>query len=136
MPAPIRLPPLSAVLLFVLLALLQSLIWMALAFHLGSQCSWMGLVLGASAALSLRWGGMAAGSARMYWAAGLTALGLTWTNWGIVVLQTGVTMGVPPQESATKMGWHLALTLLQLANTPLDYAMMLLALVLAAIAAR
>ncbi len=136
MPAPTRFPPFTALTMFVLLGLLQSLIWIALAFYLGGQCSWMALVVGLTAALSLRMGGMARGWARMFWAAGLTALGVAWASWGIVVLQMGATMGVPPQESAVKLGGHLALTLLQLANTPMDYALMALAVIGAAIASR
>ncbi|WDS35884.1 hypothetical protein [Pseudoxanthomonas sp.] len=136
MPAPTRFPPLTALSLFALLGLLQSLIWMALAFYLGAQCSWMALVLAVTATLSLRLGGMVPGRPRMLWAAGLTAIGVAWTSWGIVVLQMGVTMGVRPQESAVKMGWHLAKTLFLLANTPLDYALLALAVVGAAIASR
>ncbi|SEK60040.1 hypothetical protein SAMN05428989_0422 [Pseudoxanthomonas sp. GM95] len=136
MPAPTRFPPLTALSLFVLLALLQSLIWMGLAFYLGAQCSWMALVIALTATLSLRMGGMAAGRLRMAWAAGLTAVGVAWASWGIVVLQMGVTMGVRPQESAVKLGWHLARTLFLLANTPLDYALLALAVIGAAIASR
>lgn len=136
MPAHSRFPPPTAVSLFVLLGLLQSLIWMALAFYLSTQCSWMALVLAVTAALSLRLCGMPAGRPRMLWAAGLTAIGVAWTSWGIVVLQMGVTMGVRPQDSAVKLGWHLARTLLLLANTPLDYALLALAVAGAAIASR
>jgi len=131
-----RFPPLNALSLFVLLGLLQSLIWIGLAFYLGSQCAWMALVLGVTAALSLRLGGMARGSARMLWAVAFTAIGVAWANWGIVVLQMGATMGVTPQESAVKLGAHLALTLLGLATAPLDYVLLALGLVVAAIAAR
>jgi hypothetical protein len=129
-------PPLSALTLFVLLGLLQSLIWMALAFYLESQCSWMALLLGLTAAVSLRLGGMARGRPRMLWAAALTAVGVAWASWGIVVLQMGATMGIAPQESAVKLGTHLAWTLLGLANTPADYALMALGVAGAAIAAR
>lgn len=137
MPAiPSRFPPLNALTLFVLLGLLQSLIWIGLAFYLDGQCAWMALVVGVTAALSLRLGGMAGGTARSLWAVTLTALAVAWANWGIVVLQMGVTMGVTPQESAVKLGTHLAWTLLGLAMTPLDYVLLALGLVVAAIAAR
>lgn len=126
----------TALALFVLLGLLQSMIWMGLAVYLGRQCGWMALLVGLTAALSLRVGGMARGPLRMIWAALLTALGVAWASWGIVVVQMGASLGVPPQESAVKLGGHLALTLLGLANTPIDYALMALAVVGAAIVAR
>ncbi len=122
--------------LFALLGLLQSMLWLGLAVYLGGQCGWMALPMGLAAALSLRLGGMAGGPLRMFWAVVLTALGVAWANWGIVVVQMGAVMGVPPQESAVKLGGHLALTLLGLANTPVDYALMALAVIGAAIAAR
>ncbi|WCE02840.1 hypothetical protein [Pseudoxanthomonas sp. JBR18] len=131
-----RFPPLTALFLFLLLGLLQTMTWMGLSVYLGGQCSWMALVLGLTSALALRLGGMPAGGARMLWAAALTALGAVWASWGIVVLQMAISMGVRPDESALKLGGHLAWTLIQLANRPLDWLLLAAGVIGAAIASR
>lgn len=137
MPAPsVRFPPLTALVVFALLALLQSLMWIGLAAWLDRQCGWMALLPALTSAWLLRAGGMAPGAWRALWAGLLTLLTVAWANWGIVVLQVGVMMGVTPQESAGKLGAHLAWTLITLATTPLDWALMALAVIVAAVLAR
>lgn len=133
MPAPPsrRLPPLASVLLFLLLAMLQLSAWIWLSLRTGGLWTAMALAAAAVAALSLRWGGMAAGPARTLWAVAGTLVVAAAGCWLVIAAQVGWDIGVGMPASALRLGPHLAWTLLKLAAGPWDVAALLAAPVLA-----
>ena len=110
--------------------------WILLASATGRQSSWMALLAAADAAFLLRIGGMAPGLRRAAWAVGATALTIVLANWGIVAAGIGRLVGLAPLDSASKLGTGLAWTVVQLANGPIDVVLLLVALGVAALAAR
>ncbi|MFT4197756.1 MAG: hypothetical protein QM601_07595 [Pseudoxanthomonas sp.] len=133
-PASRHLPPLAAVLLFVLLAMLQICVWIWLSLRTGGLWGGMALALAAAAALSLRWAGMAAGWARVAWAVLATAAATAVACWLVIAAQVGLDVGTHVLSSAGKLGPRLAWTLLRLAATPADRAALLAAPLLAGLA--
>ncbi len=110
--------------------------WILLALASDRQCSWMALLAALDAALLLRLARMPAGRARMLLAMLGTGATVAVANWGIAAGQIGRAMGLPPWESALKLGSGYAWTLAGLANTPADLAWVGAGLLLAALAAR
>ena len=110
--------------------------WILLAATTGRQSSWMALLAAADAAFLLRIGGMAPGNRRAAWAVGATLATIVIANWGIVAAGIGRLIGLGALDSALKLGTGLAWTVAQLANGPLDVALLLVSLVVAALAAR
>lgn len=105
--------------------------WLLLSLSTGRQCGWMALLAALDVVLMLRFGTLRAGGFRATVATIATALVIVITNWSIVSAQIGIPMGLDPVSSATRMGPHLALTLAQLANRPIDLLCIPLALLLA-----
>jgi hypothetical protein len=118
-----------ALLLTLLACGLLSLLWSVIALQTGRQCSWMALALAADAVICLRLVGVAPGPGRGLLALLGTALGIALANWNIVSLHMASIFGLGPLEAAGKLGFHHAMTLLGLATGPLDYALVLIALV-------
>ena len=110
--------------------------WVLLAFAQDRQCSWMALLAAIDAAVLLRLSRMQAGWRRAALAVAATGATIILANWGIAAAQIGRIMGLLPWESMAKLGPMHAWTLISLANHPADQAWLLLALVLAAAAAR
>ena len=110
--------------------------WILLAAATGRQSSWMALLAALDAAFLLRIGGLPPGPRRAAWAVSATAATIVLANWGIVAAGIGRLVGLGPVESALKLGTGLAWTVVQLVNGPLDVALLLLSLGVAAIAAR
>lgn len=96
----------------------------------------MALLAALDAALLLRIGGMPPGARRATWAVAATAATILIANWGIVAAGIGRLVGLPPLESALKLGTGLAWTVAQLLNGPADLAWLVASLVVAAVAAR
>lgn len=110
--------------------------WILLAAATGRQSSWMALLAALDAAFLLRIGGMPPGPRRIAWATGATAATIVLANWGIVAAGIGRLVGLGPLDSALKLGTGLAWTIVQLVNGPVDIALLLLSLVVAAVASR
>ena len=139
-PMPATTPPLRSAWLAPVLLLLGSLffvaIWILLALYTGRPSSWMAVIAALDAAVILRITGVRPGAARAAWAVLATLAMIVVANWGIIVVQMGVTMGLNPWDSALKLGLDHAWTLAGLANHAADLAWMGLALVVAVVAAR
>lgn len=137
---PATTPPLRSAWLAPVLLLLGSLffiaIWILLALYTGRPSSWMAVIAALDAAVILRITGVRPGAARAAWAVLATLAMIVVANWGIIVVQMGVTMGLNPWDSALKLGLDHAWTLAGLANHSADLAWMALALVVAVVAAR
>ena len=131
-----RLPPLLAPLLLALGIAVFTAAWILLAAATGRQSSWMALLAAADAAFLLRLGGMAPGVRRAAWAGGAPATTIVLSNWGIVAAGIGRLVGLGPLDSALKLGAGLAWTVAQLVNGPVDVALLLASLAVAALAAR
>ncbi|HEU4813322.1 MAG TPA: hypothetical protein VFS99_03750 [Xanthomonadaceae bacterium] len=131
-----RLAPLLVPLLLALGVAVVTAAWILLATATGRQSSWMALLAAADAAFLLRVCGVAPGFRRVAWAVGATALTIVLANWGIIAAGIGRLVGVGPLDSAMKLGTGLAWTVAQLANGPVDVALLLASLVVAALAAR
>jgi len=110
--------------------------WVLLAFARDAQCSWMAVFAAIDAVLLLRLARMPSGWTRSALAVATTALAITLANWGIAAAQIGKVLGLLPWESLVKLGPSYAWTLVSLANKPADIVWLVVALVLAAIAAR
>ncbi len=111
-------------------------IWVLLSLHLGRQAGWMAVLAAIDAALLLRIGGMAAGSARMLLSIAGTLAIIAVANWAIVATQLGIMMGLTPWDSALKLGLHHAWMLASLANGTADMVWMGVAVVVAALLGR
>ena len=110
--------------------------WLLLALANGRQCSWMAVVAGVDAALLLRFSRMPAGPSRMLLAVAGSGATIALSSWGIAATQVGRSVGVLPWISALKLGPDYAWTLLGLANTPVDLALLLAGIVVAAVLGR
>ncbi|MET0288686.1 MAG: hypothetical protein ABW178_03575 [Pseudoxanthomonas sp.] len=118
------------VLLLTLLACgLLSLLWSVMALQTDRQCSWMALVVAVDAVICVRLVGLAPGTGRALIALLATAAGIALANWNIVALHMASIFGLGPLDAASKLGVHHAMTLLGLATGPLDYVVLLVALV-------
>ncbi len=131
-----RLAPLLPPLLLALGVAVFTAAWILLAAATGRQSSWMALLAAADAALLLRLGGVAPGFRRAAWAVGATATTIVLANWGIVAAGIGRLVGLGPLDSALKLGSGLAWTVAQLVNGPVDVALLLASLAVAAFAGR
>lgn len=111
-------------------------IWTVLAWSNDRPHGWMALVGALDVVWILRLTGWPSGPWRalvgVVGTAGIIAL----ANWGIIAAQLGEVLGFDPLDSALRLGIHHAWLLATLVNGPFELAMMVIALVLAAIAAR
>ena len=110
--------------------------WITLGFFNASQNSWMAVIGALDIAWMLRLGRWPRAPSRVAVALVATVAIVVLANWGIIAAQLGVMLGLTPWASALKLGFHHAWTLAQLANDAGDLAWLLLALLVAAVAAR
>ena len=80
----------------------------------------------------LRLGGWPRGRARLLTGVVATAAIVAVANWWITATQLGMMLGIDPWNSALRLGWHHAWTLIQLANGALDLVWIAVGLVVAA----
>ena len=113
-----------------------TVIWIMLAVYSGKACGWMAVLGALDAAVMLRLGGMPRGATRALLAVLATGAILALANWGVAATQIGFAMGLNPWDSALKLGADYAWTLAGLANQLTDRVWMVVALIVAAIAAR
>ena len=90
--------------------------WLLVALSTGTQAGWMAILAALEAAWMLRLGTFRAGPARVAVTLLATVLIAVAANWLIAAAYVGGPMGLPPWESALRMGPHFAWTLLSLAN--------------------
>lgn len=131
-PAPRRSPRWLAPVLLALGSAAFVLVWALTALYLQRQAGWMALLAAVDAAAMLRLGGMAHGVGRSVLALLATLAISAVALWGIVATQLGFALGLGPWDSALKLGLHHACTLIGLTTTPLDWAALALAPLLAA----
>lgn len=111
-------------------------IWVLLGSASGRQHGWMALLGALDVAWLLRLGGWRPGPLRAALAVTGTALIIALANWGIIASHLGAMFGRTPWDSATRLGWHHAWTLAQLANGPVDLLCIGAALLLAVLMTR
>ncbi len=112
------------------------LAWVVLALARGSQSGWMALVTALELVFMLRLGTLGPGRLRIALVVGGTLLVSALAWWTIASAWLGYSMGLTEWDSALRMGPHLAWTLVGLANTPLDWIWVLVALLVGAWLAR
>jgi len=110
--------------------------WVIVGLYSDAQSSWMAILGALDVALLLRLGRWPAGPRRAALGVAATAATILVANWGITSGQLGALLGLPPWDSALRLGLHHAWTLAQLANGAGDALWLALALVVAALAAR
>lgn len=110
--------------------------WITLGFFNNAQNSWMAVVGALDVAWMLRLGGWPRGRGRVAAALVATFAIVVIANWGIIATQLGRMLGLTPWESAVRLGFNHAWTLMQLANGAWDIAWLALALLVAALASR
>ena len=136
-PAPARVSqPLLSWLLLIVGACGFSAAWITLGFFNGAQNSWMAVIGAFDVAWMLRLGGWPRGPGRIGVAVVATVLIAALATWGIIAAQIGLMLGLAPWDSALKLGFDHAWTLAQLVNGAWDFAWLLLAVVVAAVASR
>lgn len=110
--------------------------WVALAWSSGSQASWMALLAALDVAWVLRLLNWPAGRGRAVVGIVATVAMVVATHWWIIAAHLGAAFGLPPWESAARLGLHHAWLMAQLANGPLDLLAIAAALLLAALLSR
>jgi hypothetical protein len=111
-------------------------IWVVLAWSNNSQCSWMALLGALDVAWVLRLTQWPTGPKRAVVGVIAAAAIAVMANWWIIAVHIGEVLGFNPLESALRLGAHHAWLLTQLANGPLDLALIVAGLVLAAFVSR
>lgn len=111
-------------------------VWVALAWSSGSQASWMALLGALDVAWVLRLLNWPPGRQRAVTGMAATVLIVMATHWWIIAAHLGAAFGLPPWESAARLGVHHAWLLAQLANGPLDLALVAAAVLLAGLLSR
>jgi len=112
------------------------LAWVYVALMRGSQSSWMAVAIALELAFMLRLGTLPAGRLRIALVVGGTLLLTALAWWCIASAWLGSSMGLAAWDSALRMGPHLAWTLIGLANSPMDWIWVVLALAVGYLAAR
>jgi len=112
------------------------LAWVFFALMLGRQIGWMAVLVALELLFMLRLGTLRGGPLRVVLVAGGTLLITALAWWTIASAWMGGSMGLPPWESALRMGPHLAWTLVNLATTAMDWLWVAIAVVLGAWLAR
>lgn len=110
--------------------------WVVLGLWNSHTNGWMALLAGLDMAWMLRLGRWPAGRVRGLTAAVATLAIALAANWGTAASQVALDLGMDPLRSAARLGPDFALTLLALANGPLDALAILAGLVVAYLAAR
>ena len=111
-------------------------VWVIVGLYSNAQSSWMAVLGALDVALLLRLGRWPAGASRAALGVAATAATILAANWGITSGQLGAVLGLPPWDSAMKLGLNHAWTLAQLANDVGDVLWLGVGLVVAALASR
>ncbi|QDH70736.1 hypothetical protein [Marilutibacter alkalisoli] len=111
-------------------------LWVLLSLYTGGLHVWMALVVALDLAWVLRFGNWRQGFRRALLGLSATALVVLAAQWLIIAGQVGGQLGLMPLASATRLGFHHAWTLAQLANGPWELGCMAVALVVAVLASR
>lgn len=114
--------PLLALALLALAVCGVAAAWVLAAFALERQCAWLAPVAALDMVLLLRFSRWPAGAGRAAAAVLATALALLLANYGIAAAEMGRSMGMPPWESAFRLGRDYASMLVRLANGPAEWA--------------
>lgn len=128
--------PLPALLLLLAGCLGFAAAWVLAAASLEQQVAWLAPLGALDAVLMLRLGRMPRGGTRAILAMVATLATILIANWGIAALEIGRSMGLLPWDSALRLGPVYAWELARLANGPAELAWYLLAVGVAALAAR
>lgn len=128
--------PAGAWLLLVLGTVGFAALWVLFAVGSGHQLGWLALVGALDVAWMLRLGRWPAGMLRVVAATVATATIVVLANWWIIASHLGAVLGFSPWESAQRLGFNHAWTLVQIANGVGDLVFAALALALAAFASR
>lgn len=107
-------------------------VWVLGSLYSGRQLGWMAVLGAVDIAWMLRLGNWRPGRGRMLAGVIATAAIIAVSNWWITATQLGAMLGLDPWDSATRLGWHHAWILIQLANGLTDAAWILAGLVVAA----
>ncbi|RDZ26860.1 hypothetical protein [Lysobacter silvisoli] len=111
-------------------------VWLLLSLYSSRQNSWMAVIAALDLAWMLRLGGWRPGPLRAGLGVAGTAAAIGLYSWGIAATQIGLSLGVGMIDSMGKLGVHHAWLLTQLANGPMDWAWLIVGLVVAAVASR
>ncbi len=111
-------------------------VWVLLSLYTGRQNGWMAVLGAVDIVWLLRLGGWPKGRSRLLTGVVATAAIIAIANWWITATQLGMMLGIDPWNSALRLGWHHAWTLIQLANSMLDLVWIALSLAIAAWASR
>jgi len=106
--------------------------WLAVATACASRVGWMVLLAALSSIVLLRLARARAGKPRALLAVLVTAASIALGEWLLAAQPIAWQMNQSPLEAARRMGPAFSWMLVQLGNTPLDWAMMVVALALAA----
>lgn len=106
-------------------------LWTAVSLALRSPSGWLALVAALDLALLLRLAAMPAGRPRAWAAVAGTALAIALGYWFHAAITMGVMLGLPPVESALRLGPVLAGELVRHTTSAWDIAWAVLALPLA-----
>lgn len=123
-------------LMLLLGAVTALLAWVFIALLMGGQVGWMAILVALELAFMLRLGTLRGGKLRVALVVGGTLLITALAWWSIASTWLGGSMGLAPWDSALRMGPHLAWTLVNLANTSMDWIWVLIALPVGAWLAR
>lgn len=94
--------------------------WVLGSLYTGRQLGWMAVLGALDIAWMLRLGHWRPGPGRMLAGVLATAAVVVVSNWWITATQLGAMMGLDPWNSATRLGWHHAWIMVQLANSAMD----------------
>jgi len=111
-------------------------VWVLASLYTGRQLGWMAVLGALDIAWMLRLGAWRPGLARMLAGVGATAAIVVASNWFITATQLGGMLGLDPWDSAMRLGWHHAWTLIGLANSTLDAVWIGVGLIVAALLSR
>ncbi len=111
-------------------------IWTLLAAGTGSTLSALAVVAAVDAALLLRLIRARPGWARAAAGGSVTAVIIVLAQWGVIAAHVGSMLGLPPWESALRMGPSLAWAMAGVAMTGVDLAWFAASLVVAAALSR
>lgn len=123
--------------LMLLLGLLVApLAWMVLALMTGRQVGWMAVVSALELVFMLRLGTLGPGRLRIALVVLGTLLVAALANWAIASAWMGGSIGLDLWDATTRMGPHLAWTLINLANGAMEWLWLAVAVVVGAWLAR
>lgn len=124
--------PLLVAAMLVLGAFVFAGAWLAVAAACDSRAGWMTLLAALNSIALLRLARTHSGKPRALLALLVTAASIALGEWLLAALPIAWQMNQSPLEAARRMGPAFSWVLVQLGNTPLDWGLMVAALLLAA----